>query len=197
MPCAKLLEAAGVRFVLASFVGMAGVPKAKLVPLNHLEGLARHGAGFAGYAVGGIGQGPHSPDLMAIPDFRSLQVLPWRPDVAWIAGDLHVDGVPWPYCPRLILKRQIERAAALGYSFKIGIEPEFFLLRRDASGTLVPADVLDDLAKPCYDQRTLTRSLDFLTMLLSYMQDLGWIRTPMITRMAMVNSRSTGPTAIV
>ena len=128
------LEGQGVRFLLASFVGMSGVSKAKLVPITHLEDVAQDGAGFAGFAVGGMGQGPHSPDLMAIPDLGSLLVLPWRRDVAWAAGNLHVEGDQWPYCPRGILKRQIARAAALGYTFKIGIEPEFFLVRRGADG---------------------------------------------------------------
>lgn len=168
------LEAQGVRFLLASFVGMAGVPKAKLVPIAHLESVASAGAGFAGFAVGAMGQGPHSPDLMAIPDLRALQVLPWRREVVWAPSILHVDGRAWFCCPRLILERQIERAAALGYAFKTGVEPEFFLVRRDAAGRPVLADALADLSKPCYDQRTLTRSMDFLATLVDAMQDMGW-----------------------
>jgi len=168
------LEQRGVRFLLASFVGMSGISKAKLVPITHLEDVAKDGAGFAGFAIGGMGQGPHSPDLMAIPDLGSLLVLPWRRDVAWAAGNLHVGGEPWPYCPRGILERQIARAAALGYAFKIGIEPEFFLVRREAAGRVTLADGLDTLEKPCYDQRTLSRNLDFLTTLIGYMQELGW-----------------------
>lgn len=168
------VEQRGVRFLLASFVGMSGISKAKLVPITHLEDVAEDGAGFAGFAIGGMGQGPHSPDLMAIPDLGSLLVLPWRRDVAWAAGNLHVGGAPWPYCPRGILERQIARAAALGYAFKIGIEPEFFLVRRDAEGKVALADGLDTLEKPCYDQRTLSRNLDFLTTLIGYMQELGW-----------------------
>src|ERR671932_265857 len=95
-------------------------------------------------------------------------------ELAWAAGDVYVEGQPWPYCPRGILKKQIARARTLGYTFKTGIEPEFFLVRRDEHGHLHLADTKDDLAKPCYDQRTLTRSLDFLTMLVTYMQELGW-----------------------
>src|SRR3989440_4613240 len=168
------LQEQGVRFLLSSFVELAGVPKAKLVPIAHLEDVARDGAGFAGFAAGYMGQGPESPDIAAMPDLSSLMVLPWRKDVAWAAGDVYVEGQPWPYCPRGILKKQIARARTLGYTFKTGIEPEFFLVRRDEHGRLHLADTKDDLAKPCYDQRTLTRSLDFLTMLVTYMQELGW-----------------------
>ena len=59
----------GLEFFLCSFVEMSGAPKAKLVPATHLEDMAAEGAGFAGFAAGEIGQGPHSPDIAAIPDF--------------------------------------------------------------------------------------------------------------------------------
>ena len=49
------------------------------------------GAGFAGFAAGHIGQAPHSPDLVAIPDFSSLTVLPWRKNIAWVASNAFVD----------------------------------------------------------------------------------------------------------
>ena len=108
----RRLEEQGVRFLLSSFVELAGVPKAKLVPIAHLEDVARDGAGFAGFAAGYMGQGPESPDIAAMPDLSSLMVLPWRKDVAWAAGDVYVAGQPWPYCPRGILKKQIARQDA-------------------------------------------------------------------------------------
>src|SRR2546428_826238 len=74
----------GIEFFLASFVEMTGASKAKLVPAEHLETLATEGAGFAGFAAGELGQGPHDPDIAAIPDLDSLTVLPWRPNVAWM-----------------------------------------------------------------------------------------------------------------
>src|SRR5438093_8441491 len=79
----RRLQEQGVKFLLSSFVELAGVPKAKLVPIAHLEDVARDGAGFAGFAAGHLGQGPESPDIAALPDFSSLMVLPWLKDVAW------------------------------------------------------------------------------------------------------------------
>jgi glutamine synthetase len=163
----------GIEFVLASFVEMNGASKAKLVPAEHLESVAVEGAGFAGFAAGELGQGPHDPDIAAIPDLDSLTVLPWRPNVAWLASNITVNGELWPYCPRVILQRAREAARAEGYVFKYGVEPEFFLVKRNGQGIEL-ADPLDRLAKPCYDQATLTRSLDFLTTLIKYMQGLGW-----------------------
>ena len=34
--------------------------------------------------AGDLGQGPHDPDIVSIPDFRSLTMLPWRKNVAWV-----------------------------------------------------------------------------------------------------------------
>lgn len=168
------IEKNGVEFLLCSFVEMGGVPKAKLVPAGLVEPLSEEGAGFAGFATGGLGQGPHDPEVMSIPDFRSLTVLPWRPSVAWVAGNLHVNGKPWPYCPRNILRRQLERAAQKGYALAVGVEAEFMLVRQTEDGRFAPWDSLDTLGKPCYDLRALHRNLDLMTKLVSYMQELGW-----------------------
>src|SRR5690606_18446469 len=77
-------------------------------------------------------------------------------------------------CPRTILKQQIARAAALGYEFKIGVELEYFLLRRTEDGGLEIADRLDTLQQPCYDMRALTRNLDFVTEVARHLDALGW-----------------------
>src|SRR5579863_3311751 len=102
----QLVRDRGIEFFLCSFVEMGGMPKAKLVPAKHFDEMATGSAGFAGYAVGNIGQGPHDPDLLAIPDFDSLTQLPWRKNVAWVASNIEVAGKPWLYCPRTILMRQ-------------------------------------------------------------------------------------------
>ncbi|MBI4552310.1 MAG: type III glutamate--ammonia ligase [Candidatus Latescibacteria bacterium] len=169
----QTLTQKGIEFLLASFVEMSGASKAKLVPATHLNDLVAEGAGFAGFAAGEMGRGPHHPDIIAIPDLDSLTVLPWRRNVAWLASNVNVDGKPWDYCPRTILMRMRARARKLGCVFKYGVEPEFFLVRKTDHG-IEPADPLDTLAKPCYDQQTLSRSLDFLTTLLTSLQELGW-----------------------
>jgi glutamine synthetase len=170
----RIVKDAGIEFLFAQFVDMHGKPSAKLVPADHLEDLMSDGAGFAGFAAGDIGQGPDDPDLVAIPDPRSLSILPWRPSVARLACDVTVEGEPWPYCPRTILRSQLERAAALGYELKVGAELEYFLLRRGADGKLELADPLDTLEQPCYDMRALTRNLDFVTEVSKAVTGLGW-----------------------
>ena len=164
----------GIEFYFAQFVDLYGRPSAKLVPAAYLDDLVANGAGFAGFAVGSIGQVPSDPDIVAVPDLASFTPVPWEPNLARFACDIRVEGEEWPYDPRTILRRVIARAAERGYEFKIGIELEYFLLRRGADGELCIADDLDDLDKPCYDLKGLTRSYDFLTTVSRHMNSLGW-----------------------
>ncbi|MGN6169964.1 MAG: glutamine synthetase beta-grasp domain-containing protein, partial [Solirubrobacteraceae bacterium] len=149
----QLVRDRGVEFLFAQFVDLHGKPNAKLVPAHHLEDLLGEGAGFAGFAAGDIGQGPHDPDLVAVPDVRSFTILPWQPNVARFACDVTVEGEPWPYCPRTILRDALERLGALGYELKMGTELEYFLVRRTEDGGVEVADRLDTLELPCYDMR--------------------------------------------
>ncbi|MGQ0669531.1 MAG: type III glutamate--ammonia ligase [Actinomycetota bacterium] len=169
----KLVDKMSIEFVFAQFVEMYGKPNAKLVPATHLEDVFAEGAGFAGFAAGEIGQGPHSPDLAAMPDPASFTPVPWQPNLARFACDVYVEGEPWPYCPRTILRRQLDRARSLGYVFKIGMEAEFFLARND-NGKLEVADPLDTLDRPCYDMKALSRQFDFISTLSNYESQLGW-----------------------
>lgn len=163
-----------IEFYFAQFVDMYARPSAKLVPAACLDDLVNDGAGFAGFAAGEIGQLPHNPDLAAKPDLRSFTPVPWQPGLARFACDVYVEGEEWPYDPRTILRRQLERARTAGYEFKIGLELEYFLLRQTENGGIEVADALDTLEKPCYDLRGLTRNYDFLTTVSKYVNELGW-----------------------
>ena len=170
----KIAQARGVEFFFAQFVDMYGRPSAKLVPAQNLEGLVSEGAGFAGFAAGEIGQVPSDPDIAAIPDLDSFTLVPWRQNLARFACDITVEGELWPYCPRTILRRQLARANELGYEFKIGLELECFLVRRNGDGSIEVVDAADTLEKPCYDIAGLTRNYDFLTTVSKYCNELGW-----------------------
>jgi glutamine synthetase len=164
----------GIEFFFAQFVDLYGRPSAKLVPAAHLDDLVREGAGFAGFAAGEIGQQPSDPDIAAIPDLGSFTPVPWEPNLARFACDIIVEGEPWPYCPRTILRRQLERARELGYELKLGLELEYFLLRRGDDGSISIADAADTLDKPCYDMSGLTRQYEFLTTVSRHCNELGW-----------------------
>ena len=168
------LDERGVEFVFAQFVDMHGKPNAKLVPVGHLDDLLSDGAGFAGFAAGDIGQGPHDPDIAAMPDPSTLTHLPWKPEIARFACDITVEGEEWPYCPRTIPRRQLDRARDMGYEFMLGAELEYFLVRKREDGTIELADPLDTLDQPCYDMRALTRNLDFVSQVARNITALGW-----------------------
>ena len=140
----------GVELVLAQFVDIHGAAKVKMVPVAHLDDIIDDGAGFAGAALDGMGQGPHSHDMLARIDLDTYTPLPWRPGVARFASDLFVDGEPHPYCPRQNLKRVLGELRDKGYVFNVGIEPEHFLVTRQGDGTIKihDPDNVDTLAKP-------------------------------------------------
>ncbi len=172
---AALAAESGTKFILALFVDLRGKPCAKLVPVEAVDQLATEGVGFAGYAVGAMGQEPKDPDLMAMPDTASFTPIPFVKDgLAIVHCDPHVLGAPWPYAPRVILKSLIERTADAGFEPWVGAEVEYFLLTRGADGTLVTADADDTAAQPCYDARGVTRMYDHLTAISTAMNTLGW-----------------------
>jgi glutamine synthetase len=121
-----------------------------------------------------MGQTPADPDLIAVPDISSYTPMPWRPGLAIVMCDPHVDGKPWPYAPRVILKNALADLAARGMSLNAGAEPEYFLVRKTEAGGIRVADELDDGGLPCYDAKGLTRSYAFLTTLSKTMNSLGW-----------------------
>jgi glutamine synthetase len=163
-----------IGFFFAQFVDMYARPSAKLVPAAHLDDLLSEGAGFAGFAAGEIGQVPSDPDIAAIPDPATFTPLPWNKSIARFACDIHVDGEEWPYDPRTILRRQLAKARDKGFDFQMGLELEYFLVRQTAEGSIELADPMDTLEKPCYDLVGLTRNLDFLTTVSTYVNELGW-----------------------
>jgi len=169
----ELLRANQIRYVLAQFVDIHGAAKAKAVPVEHLDMVLGDGAGFAGFALWGFGMGPHGPDYMAVGDLATLKPLPWMPGYARIVCNGTVKGSPWPYCSRVVLKRQLDRLAAEGLTLYTGIEPEFMLLGRDSSGRLGPFDPTDTLDKPCYDYKGLSRASPILDEMVDALRKVG------------------------
>ncbi len=76
-------------------------------------------------------------------------------------------------CARVVLQRAVDRAAALGLVFNLGIETEFYLVRRE-NGGVVPANPADVLAKAAYDIVDLLANMPFMDEMIGYMNQLGW-----------------------
>jgi len=165
-----------IRFILAQFVDIHGSAKVKMSPVEALDMLADEGAGFAGAAVWGMGQGPHSHDMMGRIDLDTYTPVPWQPGTARFASDLYVDEKPYPFCPRVNLKRVLKTVREKGFLLNLGIEPEHFLVVKNPDGSISPWDPahVDNLAKPCYDYKGISPALAYLQDLTTFCNQLGW-----------------------
>jgi glutamine synthetase len=166
----QFLSDNNINFVLAQFVDIHGVAKTKSVPAANLIDVVNSGAGFAGFAVNGLGMEPHGPDFMARGDLDTLSIVPWQPGYARIACDGYVNGEPYPYDSRVVLKRQVAKLSQRQWTLNTGLEPEFSLFSRDEGLGVFVADKSDTLDKPCYDYKGLSRSRNYLETLVGALQ---------------------------
>jgi glutamine synthetase len=134
----EMAEQHGVQFVDMQFTDILGVLKAVTIPVHKLEDALTHNVWFDGSSIDGFTRITES-DMYLKPDFNTFCVLPWTnqgEDVtARLICDSYLpDGTPFEGDPRNILKRQLDRAAKLGYTFNTGPELEFFLFEKDEQG---------------------------------------------------------------
>jgi glutamine synthetase len=148
-----------VKFIRLWFTDILGSLKSFAITFEELEEALEEGVGFDGGAIAGFARSAES-DMTAIPDPSTFQLLPWRPRerrVARMFCDVHLpDGSPFPGDPRQVLKRNLARAAALGFTFYVGPEVEYFYFK-DSEGTtpldqggyfdLTPLDGASDLRR--------------------------------------------------
>jgi glutamate---methylamine ligase len=167
---AEVAKERKIKYFLISYTDLLGTQRAKLVPAEAIGGMARNGAGFAGFATW-LDMTPADPDILAIPDPNSLIQLPWKPEVGWLAADPWMAGKPVEQAPRNVLKRLIATAADRGFQLKSGVECEFFLISPDGENV---GDISDRQTKPCYDQSALMRRYEVISEICDGMLQLGW-----------------------
>ena len=160
----------GVKYFMISFTDLFGGQRAKLVPAQAIADMQEDGAGFAGFATW-LDMTPAHPDMLAVPDPSSVIQLPWKPEVAWVAGNCVMEDQDVAQAPRNVLRRLIDEAAAEGLHVKTGIEAEYFLLTPEGDQI---SDPFDTAVKPCYDQQAVMRRYDVVREICDYMLDLGW-----------------------
>ncbi|MEG3437146.1 type III glutamate--ammonia ligase [Pannus brasiliensis CCIBt3594] len=170
----KSLESRGVKYALASFVDIHGMCKAKSVPISHFGQMMAGSELFTGAALDGVPQEVCDEEVATFPDPRSATILPWNPEIVWFASDLYLSGKPFDACSRGILQRILQEAAAMGFTFNLGIETEFFILKETEGGKVAPVSDRDTLAKPCYDLQGLLDNYVWVTEIVEAMNALGW-----------------------
>jgi len=137
----KMAKERDVKFVRMWFTDIQGILKSFAITVEELEMALTEGMGFDGSSIHGFARIDES-DMVALPDPDTFQLLPWRPRehnaVARMFCDiLRPEGTPFEGDPRYILKRNLKRAADLGYTFYVGPELEFFYFQDSESTVLL------------------------------------------------------------
>ncbi len=165
----KQVEENNIQFVRFWFTDVLGFLKSFAVTPDELENAFEEGMGFDGSSIEGFTRIQES-DMVAKPDASTFQVLPWRPQERGVArmfcDVLKPDGTPFEGDPRYILKKQLKRAADLGYTYYVGPELEFFFFK-NAQGT----EVLD--RGGYFDLTPLDVATDYRREIIFALQKLG------------------------
>ncbi len=170
------LSAQGVQYVFGAYVDVHGVPKSKCVPIGHLQSMAGGSELYTVGALEGMGElGPNEDECVSIPDLDRITVLPWDRRFAVAPANLFFHGDPYSHDSRHILKEQVRAAAAMGFRFNMGVEPELYVLRDDGDGYR-PFVAEDSVNAPTrgYDLETTILADPFLDPMVRYINELGW-----------------------
>lgn len=134
---AELIAEHDVQFIRLQFTDLFGQLKNVAITPSQLEKCLDNKCMIDGSSIEGFVRIEES-DMYLHPDINTFAVLPWRPQQGrvcrFICDIYKPDGTPFEGSPRYILKKQLERAAKLGYSFNVGPELEFFLFQTDQEG---------------------------------------------------------------
>jgi glutamine synthetase len=177
----------GVKYAMGGWIDVNGRSKSKMVPIELLPGLLAGSERYTPRGMGDLGvMTPHEDECVAMPDVATLQVLPWDTRFAWMAADLSFGGrEPFALCPRSVLKKQLGRAEALGYTVNLGVETEFYVFRPESVDGDPPAGRPDGYLQPmsrsgqlrptaAYDTESTLDAMPFLDRMADCMQQLDF-----------------------
>ena len=156
----KMAKEHDVKFIRLWFTDILGVLKSFAITVEELENAMENGMGFDGSSIEGFARIDES-DMVAMPDPDTFKLLPWRPREHRAVGRMFCDvlkpgGEPFEGDPRFVLKRNLKKAADLGYTYYVGPELEFFYFKSadnteglDKGGyfDMTPLDTATDLRR--------------------------------------------------
>ena len=155
----KLIKAKKVGFIRLWFTDVLGFLKSFDIQGAELPGALREGMGFDGSSIEGFSRIEES-DMIVKPDPSTFQILPWikedKPVARMFCDVLEPGGKPFSGDPRYVLKRNLQEAKKLGFTFNVGPELEYFYFRNkggteilDRGGyfDLTPMDIGQDLRR--------------------------------------------------
>ena len=134
----KMAKEHDVKFIWLWFTDILGILKSFAITVEELEGALEEGMGFDGSSIEGFARIDES-DMVAMADPDTWQLLPWNPPEHRATARMFCDilkpgGEPFEGDPRYVLKKNLKKAADLGYTFYVGPELEYFYFK-DGSGT--------------------------------------------------------------
>ena len=141
----SFIEDEDVRFVRLAFVDIAGIQKNISIMPSELRRAFEDGIAFDASSIEGFGD-ELSSDLFLKPIPQTIEILPWRPSEGRVArmfcNIYKPDGAPFELDSRRLLKEAVRAARKKGLLFNFGAEFEFYLFKRDESGskTKIPFD---------------------------------------------------------
>lgn len=142
-----LSEYGTVRLV---WTDLNGVARGIALPGSEVDHAVEEGVGFAN----GIAEltlepglleapkyGAEAGDMLAVPDADSARPIAWADDAAAVFSDLTtVDGSRFDLCSRGALGDVLDDLESAGYTARVGVEPEFSVLRPDDAGGWEPVN---------------------------------------------------------
>ena len=133
----QMVEDDDVEFIRLQFTDIFGALKNVAITASQIEKVLDNGCMFDGSSIEGFARIEES-DMYLVPDLNTFEIFPWRPQqgkVARLICDVYKpNGEPFEGDPRYILKKVIKEADAMGYTFNVGPELEFFLFHTDDYG---------------------------------------------------------------
>jgi glutamine synthetase len=156
----KMAKENDVKFIRLWFTDILGMLKSFAITVEELDGALEEGMGFDGSSIEGFARIDES-DMVALPDPDTFQILPWRPREHHAVARMFCDilkpgGEPFDGDPRFVLKKNLKKAADLGYTYYVGPELEFFYFKDSTSTVtldsggyfdLTPLDAATDMRR--------------------------------------------------
>ena len=159
-----------VKFIWLWFTDILGMLKSFAITVEELEGALEDGMGFDGSSIEGFARIDES-DMVALPDPDTFQLVPWRPREHHAVARMFCDvlkpgGEPFEGDPRYVLKKNLKRAADMGYTFYVGPELEYFYFK-DSTGT----ETLD--SGGYFDMTTMDAATDLRRETVLTLEEMG------------------------
>lgn len=141
----QYIQEEDVKFIRLAFCDVFGRQKNISIMPQELPHAFKYGIAFDASSITGFGDETHS-GLRLHPEPETLMTLPWRPEhgkvVRMFSSISYPDGRPFECDTRSLLKKAVNDAEKMGFSFTFGAEQEFYLFTLDENGksTMTPYD---------------------------------------------------------